>query len=193
MQFLAGAMHLSRVAAIPLSASMRDLAIICATVKMGQSPSSDTATATFGMNGVTGAVFFSEGRGGVMVKIRLQGVPAGEHGLHVHECGDIGGDDACKRCGSHFDPHHTNHGGVHGPHRHPGDLGNVLADASGNVRAQVLIPHTKVRDLYGRSLVIHVGKDDLGRGQGPARPESLKTGNSGGRLACAVIGRSGCR
>lgn len=160
--------------------------------KMGQSPSSNTATATFNMNSVTGTVLFSEGAGGVIVMLRLKGVPAGEHGLHVHQCGDIGG-DACKRCGSHFDPHHTHHGGAHGADRHPGDLGNVTADASGDVRAQVLIPRMKLAALYGRSIVLHAGKDDLGRGRGPVRPESLKTGNSGARLACAVIGRAGCQ
>jgi Cu/Zn superoxide dismutase len=159
--------------------------------KMGQSPSSETASATFNMNGVTGTIVLSEGAGGVIVMIRLKGVPPGEHGLHVHQCGDIGG-DACKRCGSHFDPHHTHHGGAHGADRHPGDLGNVTADASGDVRAQVLIPRMKLSALYGRSIVLHAGKDDLGRGRGPARSESLKTGNSGARLACAVIGRAGC-
>ena len=159
---------------------------------MGQSHSSETASATFDMNSVKGTVLFSEDTKGVTAMIRLKGVPPGEHGLHVHQGGDIGG-DACKRCGSHFDPHHKNHGGTHGSDRHPGDLGNVTADASGEIRAQVRIPRMKLSALYGRSIVIHAGKDDLGEGRGPARPESLKTGNSGVRLACAVIGRSGCQ
>ena len=34
---------------------------------------------------------------------------------------------------------------------------------------------------------IHQKIDDLGRGTGPARNESLKTGNAGPRLACGVI------
>jgi len=52
---------------------------------------------------------------------------------------DVGG-DACKNCGPHFDTRCTPQGGTHGSRRHAGDLGNVMADASGNVRAQVTIP-----------------------------------------------------
>jgi len=37
-------------------------------------------------------------------------------------------------------------------------------------------------------VVIHAGKDDLGKGGDEG---SLKTGNAGGRVACAVIGRAG--
>jgi Cu-Zn family superoxide dismutase len=56
------------------------------------------------------------------------------------------------------------------------------------VQTSIVIPNTCLRDLLGRSIVLHVGEDDLGRGQGSARRESLLTGNSGARLACAVIG-----
>jgi Cu-Zn family superoxide dismutase len=53
--------------------------------------------------------------------------------------------------------------------------------------------------IIGKSVVIHDGVDDLGKGGlGPngevvdpkKRESSLKTGNAGGRMACAIIGMS---
>jgi Cu-Zn family superoxide dismutase len=47
----------------------------------------------------------------------------------------------------------------------------------------------KVEDLWGRSIIVHADKDDLGLG---GEDDSLTTGHSGKRIACAVIGRTLC-
>ena len=46
-----------------------------------------------------------------------------------------------------------------------------------------------MNDLVGRSVIIHADKDDLGLGD---EADSLTTGHSGARIACAVIGRAKC-
>lgn len=42
-----------------------------------------------------------------------------------------------------------------------------------------------MRSIIGRSVVVHTGIDDLGKG---GHPDSKKTGNAGGRAGCGVIG-----
>ena len=44
-----------------------------------------------------------------------------------------------------------------------------------------------VEEIIGRSIIIHENMDDLGRG---GHKDSKTTGNSGKRIACAVIGFS---
>ena len=68
-----------------------------------------------------------------------------------------------------------------------GDLGNITADDAGVAEFTIVAPRVDLvgnRSIVGRSVVVHAGVDDLGRG-GDA--ESLKTGNAGDRLACGVI------
>lgn len=80
------------------------------------------------------------------------------------------------------------HGGPRDPHRHAGDLGNVEAGEDGTVKLQIideLISLTGPLNIAGRGIVVHEKEDDFGRG---GNPESLKTGNAGGRLACGIIG-----
>lgn len=49
----------------------------------------------------------------------------------------------------------------------------------------------KIKEVLGRSFVVHALEDDLGRGVNEKAEESKKTGNAGARLACGVIGLSG--
>jgi Cu-Zn family superoxide dismutase len=69
-----------------------------------------------------------------------------------------------------------------------GDLGNIFADESGiayvdiqDDRVKLLGPHS----VIGRSMVVHVGEDDQGRG---GHEQSLTTGHAGPSVAVGVIG-----
>ena len=90
--------------------------------------------------------------------------------------------------GPHYNPYKLTHGGPADTERHVGDLGNIEADESGNAtfaHEDHLITLFGNYSVLGRSCVLHAGVDDLGRG---GHELSKTTGNSGGRVACGVIG-----
>lgn len=80
------------------------------------------------------------------------------------------------------------HGGPEDQIRHVGDLGNVVADSNGIVStifSDSVISLFGAKSIIGRAIVLHAEVDDLGKTD---HPDSTKTGNAGGRLACGVIG-----
>lgn len=109
-------------------------------------------------------------------------------GFHVHTFGD--NTNGCTSAGPHFNPFTKEHGAPEDDNRHVGDLGNVTTDASGVAKGSKQDLFVKLigqNSILGRTVVIHAGTDDLGKG---GNAESKKTGNAGGRPACGVIGLS---
>lgn len=85
-------------------------------------------------------------------------------------------------------PFGKEHGAPEDSERHVGDLGNFKTDGSGNAKGSVSDSHIKLigeHSVLGRTIVVHAGTDDLGKG---GHAESKKTGNAGARPACGVIG-----
>jgi Cu-Zn family superoxide dismutase len=111
------------------------------------------------------------------------------HGFHVHEAGDLS--DKCASMCAHFNPYGKTHGCPGVKERHVGDLGNIKANNKGIARYTFYDDVIKLRgvkaNIIGRGLIIHEDEDDCGKGN---NEESLKTGNAGKRIACAVIGYS---
>ena len=72
-----------------------------------------------------------------------------------------------------------------------GDLGNIKTNDKGEAIYTFYDDIIKLRgtecNIIGRGLIIHADEDDCGKGE---NSESLKTGNAGKRIACAVIGFS---
>uniref|UniRef100_A0A060T9H0 Superoxide dismutase [Cu-Zn] n=1 Tax=Blastobotrys adeninivorans TaxID=409370 RepID=A0A060T9H0_BLAAD len=112
--------------------------------------------------------------------------PNALRGFHIHEFGD--NTNGCTSAGPHFNPFKKDHGAPEDDVRHVGDLGNITTDASGLAKGEkrdLLVKLIGENSVIGRTVVVHGGTDDLGKG---GHPDSLKTGNAGPRPACGVIG-----
>nr|QRW45201.1 superoxide dismutase [Cu-Zn]-like protein [Macrosiphum euphorbiae] len=112
--------------------------------------------------------------------------PNSLRGMHIHQFGD--NTNGCTSAGPHFNPFSKTHGAPEDDNRHVGDLGNITTDASGvakGTKKDLLVKLLGANTVVGRSVVVHSGTDDLGKG---GNEESLKTGNAGARPACGVIG-----
>ncbi|XP_047487608.1 superoxide dismutase [Cu-Zn]-like [Penaeus chinensis] len=126
--------------------------------------------------------------GATVIEGVISNLSPGLHGFHIHQLGDLTG--GCKSAGGHYNPYMRPHGSPEHSERHIGDLGNILADATGRAEVNITDPLVTLvgpRTVLGRAVVVHAGEDDLGRG---GNEESLKTGNAGGRVACGVIGHA---
>lgn len=148
----------------------------------------------------------------VYFAVDVTGLEPGEHGIHLHAIGacDTMTEPPFDSAGGHFNPDDTMHGPGKSKHHddkmgmdmgmatpamhghgdgmdsHAGDLGNITVGEDGS--AMVTISTSTVTlepglantlaDDDGTALVIHADADDL---------MTDPSGNSGGRIACAVI------
>lgn len=153
------------------------------------------AIAVFAGPEITGTVVFRKSEPkteGCLVEANLSGLAKGKHGFHIHRYGNLLNN--CKAACEHYNPCGTVHGGPDSEHHHVGDLGNICANSAGIATLRMHFPYIFLSgpcSVVGRSVVIHEDADDLGKGGvagSKERQESLKTGNAGKRLACAVIG-----
>jgi len=142
-----------------------------------------------GPSNVTGVVTFEQTwrHSSVCIKGTIKGLdPNAKRGVHVHQFGNA--TDGCASSGLHFNPYNKNHGAPWDKERHVGDLGNIESDASGVVHWDTednVISLNGPNSIIGRTLVIHVATDDLGKGN---PPDTFTTGNAGARAACGIIG-----
>ncbi len=128
---------------------------------------------------VTGTVMFTKVGDEVQVVADIQNLTPGKHGFHIHEKGDCSAPDAAS-AGAHFNPTMKHHGGPMTLDHHTGDLGNIVADASGKAHLdwKGKLSFTGKDSIIGRSVVVHEKEDDL---------KTDPSGNSGARVACGAI------
>ncbi|HZU06077.1 MAG TPA: superoxide dismutase family protein [Chloroflexota bacterium] len=136
---------------------------------------------------VVGTATFTEDATGVHISVVVQGLPPGEHGIHLHAVGRCDPPDFMS-AGGHYNPGGRLHGlmNLQGPHE--GDLPNLFVGADGTATYQVYNPRVTLQvgaanSLFtadGTALVIHADPDDY---------ITDPAGNSGARIACGVIVR----
>lgn len=125
--------------------------------------------------------------GGVTFRVDAAGLPHGIHGIHVHSVGRCDPPDFAS-AGSHWNPAGKKHGLSNPAGPHAGDLPNVEVAANGVLGTTVTLPGANLfappgapgalLDADGAALVIHAQADDN---------VTDPSGNSGPRIACAVI------
>lgn len=131
-----------------------------------------------------GSAQLSQTPHGVLVRLTLKGIPAGEHAFHIHQTGKC--EPPFTTAGGHFNPGSKKHGIMAADGPHAGDMPNLHVPADGNlavevVNAAVTLDKDKPNSLYkpeGTALIIHAGKDDY---------KTDPTGDAGGRIACGVV------
>jgi Cu-Zn family superoxide dismutase len=130
-----------------------------------------------------GTVELTQTQAGVLLRLSLKGLPAGERAFHIHAVGKC--EPPFTSAGPHFNPGNHKHGLLAGP-GHAGDMPNLHIPASGALEVEVLntavtLEKGKPNSVFqkeGTAIVIHAGKDDY---------KSDPAGNAGDRIACGVI------
>lgn len=107
------------------------------------------------------------------------------HGFHIHQSGDL--TDNCESLCSHYNPHNKQHGVLNDVNSHAGDLGNIQSDMNGRALGKMITSKFTLEEIVGRSIVVHLDEDDLGKGP---YSDSKTTGHSGKRIGCGIIGIS---
>jgi Cu-Zn family superoxide dismutase len=137
-----------------------------------------------------GTAHLRETKNGVLIALNVKGLPPGLHAVHVHAMGKCEGLDF-KSAGDHFNPTNKKHGFKNPEGPHAGDLPDMYVNKDGVGRYEVLVDsmtlgsgETSVFDKDGSAVVIHASEDD--NITDPA-------GNSGDRIACGVITKSGTK
>jgi Cu-Zn family superoxide dismutase len=152
--------------------------------------------AVFNTTKIQGEVVITDLPGNkIQLSAHFTKLPKGKHGFHIHRAGDLRGEGCLGLC-EHYDTGRPKQHGAEPSRtnrrdRHTGDLGNIeIPKDKKEFRKTYIIHNTSVRDLWGRSIIVHEDEDDLGLGP---HEDSKTTGHSGKRIGCAIFGRVVCK
>lgn len=120
-----------------------------------------------------GTVEFYQKEIGVLIVARINSLPkndSGFFGFHIHEGKSCKGENFSETK-NHYNPKEKEHP------MHSGDLPPLLS-YSGNAYMSVMTNRFTVREIIGRTVVIHDNADDF---------MSQPSGNSKAKIACGII------
>lgn len=132
-----------------------------------------------------GELTFTQTSDGVRVSGALTPLPAGVHGIHLHQVGKCE-PPAFTSAGGHLNPATKQHGLQNPAGPHAGDMPNLTVDASGRATVDIITNRVTLDssgplfDADGTAIVVHAAADDQ---------KTDPAGNAGARIACGVITR----
>ncbi len=147
-------------------------------------PGSARAELRLANGSAAGTATVTQSGDGLLVTVAGTGLPAGDHGVHVHMTG------ACdaptfETAGGHWNPTGAQHGSENPAGMHKGDLPNLVVAADGSGTLSFTVEGASISggangllDSDGAAVVVHESAADY-------RPDP--SGASGGRIACGVL------
>lgn len=137
-----------------------------------------------------GNVSMREENGEAILTISANGMPQGTYGMHIHAVGKCEG-PKFESAGAHWNPDNKKHGRNNPAGPHAGDLENLTVGPAGSGGATLTLTGVALRgglapvlDEDGAALLIHAKPDDY---------RTDPSGNSGDRIACAVLSPGGAQ
>jgi len=160
--------------------------LLMLTLAVNGNASADTVVAQStlkdGDGSVVGTAQLRETPAGVLLHLKLSGLPAGTHALHFHETGEC--TPPFKSAGGHYNPDGKAHGLLDPKGPHAGDMPNIHVPASGELELEILSLAKSLNTESGlmagdgSAIIIHEGADDY---------MTDPAGAAGARIACGVI------
>lgn len=127
-----------------------------------------------------GTATATPGQGTILLSLRVEGLPAGEHGAHIHMVGKCDG-PKFESAGGHWNPGNKQHGLENPQGQHAGDMPNLTVGADGRGTVTYRLKGADIDGLLdsdGSAMVIHASRDDQ---------KTDPSGDSGDRIACGVF------
>ncbi|MFL9840826.1 superoxide dismutase family protein [Sphingomonas sp. ST-64] len=146
------------------------------------SGASETATAPLRKadGSAAGSAVASMTSEGLAVTVSVNGISAGDHGVHVHMTGKCDA-PGFTTAGGHWNPDSAEHGLQNPRGAHAGDMPNlkVADDGTGSLTFTLRSgTMAQLLDADGSAFIVHAGADDQ---------KTDPSGDSGDRIACGVF------